>query len=346
MTQFTVVDKLDREHWDTFVHEHPKGSVFHSSYMIDVFRGTKNYHPLFLAALDKTGEILAMVVSICVQTLPGPLGNLSSRAIFYAEPLCREDIRGAEALEVLLAEHDAKVRKKALFAEVRPLCAAGTEKAALARCGYVYTDYLNFLADLRRSKDELWHMMSKSCRAVIRRSQNRGVEVRDATTEQGVEILYDILRLSYIQAKVPLADKSLFVKALALLQPQNMIKISVAHYRERAVAAGVILLFKKKIYAWYGGLDRENIKTIFPAECLVWHEMEWGRQQQYQLYDFGGAGWPDKPYGVREFKAKFGGELVSYGRYNKVYSPWKLALAEKAYGLGRRMVKPQNWKRL
>ena len=43
------------------------------------------------------------------------------------------------------------------------------------------------------------------------------------------------------------------------------------------------------------------------------------------------AGWPDKPYGVREFKAKFGGSLVHYGRYRKVYSRWKMALAERAY---------------
>jgi hypothetical protein len=44
---------------------------------------------------------------------------------------------------------------------------------------------------------------------------------------------------------------------------------------------------------------------------------------------------------VREYKAKFGGELVCYGRYRKVYSPWKLRLAERAYQFGRTVIAPK-----
>jgi lipid II:glycine glycyltransferase (peptidoglycan interpeptide bridge formation enzyme) len=31
-----------------------------------------------------------------------------------------------------------------------------------------------------------------------------------------------------------------------------------------------------------------------------------------------GAGAPDQDYGVREFKARFGGELVNYGRFIRI----------------------------
>ena len=61
----------------------------------------------------------------------------------------------------------------------------------------------------------------------------------------------------------------------------------------------------------------------------------------FERYDFGGAGWPNVPYGVRDFKASFGGELVCYGRYRKVYSRWKMALAERAYELGRTVISPK-----
>ena len=54
-----------------------------------------------------------------------------------------------------------------------------------------------------------------------------------------------------------------------------------------------------------------------------------------------GAGWPDVPYGVRDFKASFGGELVCYGRYRHVYSPWKMALAERVYEFGRTVISPK-----
>ena len=35
-----------------------------------------------------------------------------------------------------------------------------------------------------------------------------------------------------------------------------------------------------------------------------------------------GAGEPDKPYGVREFKARFGGKEVEYGRFLFIAHPW------------------------
>ena len=34
-----------------------------------------------------------------------------------------------------------------------------------------------------------------------------------------------------------------------------------------------------------------------------------------------GAGSPDENYGVRDFKARFGGELVEYGRFKKILNP-------------------------
>jgi lipid II:glycine glycyltransferase (peptidoglycan interpeptide bridge formation enzyme) len=34
-----------------------------------------------------------------------------------------------------------------------------------------------------------------------------------------------------------------------------------------------------------------------------------------------GAGIPDRPYGVRDFKMEFGGEVVEYGRYLCIRKP-------------------------
>ena len=35
-----------------------------------------------------------------------------------------------------------------------------------------------------------------------------------------------------------------------------------------------------------------------------------------------GAGKPDDSYGVREFKAKFGGQLVEHGRFQNIINPF------------------------
>jgi lipid II:glycine glycyltransferase (peptidoglycan interpeptide bridge formation enzyme) len=69
---------------------------------------------------------------------------------------------------------------------------------------------------------------------------------------------------------------------------------------------------------------------------LRWFELRWAHDNGFSVYDSGGAGQPDVPYGVRKFKSKFGGRLVQYGRYRRVNSPWRLAIAERAYELNRR----------
>lgn len=341
MASFTIVESLDQERWDKFVQEHPKGSIFHTSYMVEVFKRAKNHSPLFLAALDSAGEVAALLVAVRVQTLPDPLGSLSSRSIFYAEPLCREDACGQEALTALLENHDALMRDKVLFTEVRALGAANREKSALIQAGYAYEDYLNYLLPLRTQFDQLWHTMRNSCRANIRRGKKHGIIIQDRTSQEGVDTLYSLLQRTFERAKVPLADKSLFVEALRIFQPQDMIRVSIASYQDKPVAASSVLLYKKTVYQWYWGI--EIIKSIYPAECITWGDIEWGHQHGYEIYDFGGAGWPNKPYGVRDFKAKFGGDLVNYGRYRKIYSPLKFALAERGYELIRNLMNPKAW---
>jgi hypothetical protein len=56
------------------------------------------------------------------------------------------------------------------------------------------------------------------------------------------------------------------------------------------------------------------------------------------VFDFGGGGRADEEYGVRDFKAKFGGELVNYGRNVCVHGPVRLALSRAGYRLTRRFL--------
>ena len=342
---FTIVNTvhgLDLDRLEQFIAQHPKGSIFHQPAMCEVYAATKHYEPLFFAAIDTagdaSGDILALLVASRIQTLPNPFGKVSARSIWYAEPLCRDDEAGIVALRAVIERHDAELRRSALFTEIRPVWAAGAERTALEQCGYEYLGYLNYVVNLSRPLDELWAGLHKSCRRGIERSRKRGLVVEDMTTEAGVDVLYDCLQLSYGRSQVPLADKSLFTAAFDIL-PREQIKISVAWYEGAPVAAGILLCSKDLIYAWYGGLQR--VKGLSAFDCLTWHEIEWAQQHGYRLYDFGGAGWPNEPYGVRDFKAKFGGELVNYGRYRKVYAPRTLRLAEKVYSLVRSSVSPQ-----
>lgn len=322
--------------WDAFVDAHPKGSVFHTAAMTRVFAAARGHAPLAVAARDPQGRIAAMLVAVRVNTLGGPLSRVASRSIYYAEPICRDDATGAEALGQLVRLHDRRMAG-VLFAEVRPLDAPGPERAVLEAHGYSFFDYLNYVVDLTPSEDELLARCKKSVRRQLKNNARRGLEVVEPPLPADPQQLYDHIRLSYARSAVPLADISLFRAALALL-PAEVVMLRTVLHNGAPVGSSVSLAYKGRLYGWYMGSERH---AGVSADCAItWEELVWGKRQGMTLYDFGGAGLPDEPYGPREFKAKFGGELTHFGRYRKVFGPIRLGIAKAAYGVARRFVAP------
>jgi lipid II:glycine glycyltransferase (peptidoglycan interpeptide bridge formation enzyme) len=116
-----------------------------------------------------------------------------------------------------------------------------------------------------------------------------------------------------------------------------MVRFTLAWVDQTPVAASVELLYRDVMYGWYGGVDRAY-SSYRPSELLMWHILKWGAENGYAVYDFGGAGQPDEEYGVRDFKAKFGGELVCFGRNTCVHAPTALALSRRAYQIYRKVM--------
>jgi serine/alanine adding enzyme len=328
-----IVDLLNREIWSSFVQQHPNGSIFHTPEMFDVFQTTRGYVPLLLAALDSIGDVLALLVSVKVQTLPSIFGPISSRALLYAQPICRSGEQGSTALKAIVEEHDRRMRRSVLFTEVRPLSGDGGERVALAERGYEHEEYINYLSDLRLSPEELVRRMNKHGRRDLRAGQRQGLSAEDATCMEGIDALYPILQETFANARVPLANKELFVNALRILSPRKMMKVFLVQHEGRPVAGTIVLCHRNTVFFWYAGKRRVN--TMHAMEVIVFAMLEWAHFHDYRTFDYGGAGRPDKKYGVRDFKAKLGGELVNYGRYRKIYSPWKFAIAERAYEASR-----------
>jgi lipid II:glycine glycyltransferase (peptidoglycan interpeptide bridge formation enzyme) len=53
----------------------------------------------------------------------------------------------------------------------------------------------------------------------------------------------------------------------------------------------------------------------------TWAAMEFANNNHIPIFDFMGAGIKGLDYGVRDYKSRFGGELVEYGRFIKIADP-------------------------
>ncbi|MBN1582233.1 MAG: GNAT family N-acetyltransferase [Anaerolineae bacterium] len=335
----TIVRSLPEKEWRRFVGEHPQGNIFHTPDMFAVFAQAKGYEPNLWAAVDSHGRALALFTPIRVTLMDNQvLSRFTARSIAYGSVLCVSGPEGQEALEVLLRAYKRDTKKRVLFTELRNLADISGVHSLLSANGFAYEDHLNYLIDLDRPADQVLQGLGKRTRKQIRRGLRDGiVKISEVTERSELDRWYETLKATYKFAQVPLADYSLFEAAYDHLHPKGMAKFLQAQIDDKLVACSIELPFKNTVYGWYGGCYREYSQHV-PNELLIWHILEWGANNGYAVYDFGGAGKPDEEYGVRDFKAKFGGELVCYGRHIYVHMPFFLKLGQLGYAMYRKFL--------
>jgi len=323
--------------WDGFVESHIKGTIFHTCAMIRTMESAKGHSPFAHAAVDENNAICAMLVAVKVSTLGRWADRIAARSILYAEPIFLESRQGREGVAQLLRHHDNYMRRRTLFAEVRPFFAAPVSENALLNQGYELLGYYNYELNLQRDEQQLFIGLDPKCRNNVRSTKRRGLIVREVEPFKELNRFYAIVSESYAGSKVPLADRSLFESAFREM-PQNICRVFFAEYEGEVAAVACFLAFKNRVVYWYAGAKR--IPGISAMSMILWEAITKYSVEGYQSFDFAGAGWEGEEYGPGKFKAKFGGVLTNFGRYRKVYSPWKLRCASSAYKIMRGWISP------
>jgi lipid II:glycine glycyltransferase (peptidoglycan interpeptide bridge formation enzyme) len=333
-----VVQQLDEQQWKAFVDNTRYGSIFHTPEMFRVFAQTKGNQPALWAVVDNSGHPLALMPLVYVTLMDGLLRQLTTRAIAYGSVLCAPGLEGKQALRLLLETYKREAKNRALFSELRNLYDLSDIQDILAEHSFAFEGHLNYLINLNRPAEEVLQSIGQRTRKKIRKGLRDGlVKMSEVTNTDELEHWYEILQKTYSNAQVPLADRSLFVAAFKELYPKGMAKFLLAKVDRVTAACSIELPYKDTIYGWYGGSDREY-SDYLPNEMLIWHILEWGANNGYHTYDFGGAGKPDEEYGVRDFKAKFGGDLVNFGRNIYVHNSMLLRLSKQGYEVYRRFL--------
>jgi serine/alanine adding enzyme len=329
--------QLDEHIWRDFVDRHPQGTVFHTPEMFQVFAHTNGYHPNLWAMVDENDHPVALFIAVKMTLGTRLLRRFTSRAIVHGSVLCLPGVVGQQALDALLKAYKHMVEREVLFTELRNLSDISDLDPIFDQNGFVYEEHLDFLIDLSRPPSEVLQSIGRRTRKKIRRGLRDGYVSTSAITDRSeLDIWYRVLQSTYRNARVPLADRSLFEAVFDQLFPNNMARFVLARVNGVPAACSLELLYKNTMYGWYGGVDRQYSR-YFPNELMHWHILEWGARNGYSVYDFGGAGTPGEAYGVRDFKAKFGGDLVRFGRYCHIHSLRRLKLSKLVYGLYRRI---------
>ena len=330
-----ITTEINKQSWQDFIKAHPNGSILQSVEMFEIFEKTDKFEPLVLAAFDDD-DILCGILSgvyICEKMGIGKL--LSSRFVVYGGPLLSGgDKLQKESLDALLKELIDQTRKKALFIQFRNLFSWEEHLLVFEQNGFGLLDRLNFILDTS-GREKVLTNMSASRRRQIRKGLNSGAEIIEAENIAQVREFYHLLyRLYRYKVKKPLPDWSFFENFYLKSREGKLGIIRLVRYNDKIIGGILSPVWQNKvIYEWYVcGLDKEY-KKQHPSVLSTWAAIDYALNNDIKTFDFMGVGKPDVPYGVRDFKARFGGRMVNYGRLTRVNNRFLYHIAELGYNV-------------
>jgi lipid II:glycine glycyltransferase (peptidoglycan interpeptide bridge formation enzyme) len=334
-----VTSSIDWNRWDDFVYSHPKGNIFQTSCMANVYKLTQNYEPVSLAVVDlESNDIIAVLQAVIVRQMGGIFSVFSSRSIIYGGPIYDEKKENSEAIRMLIEEYEKVIASKVIYTEIRNMWDTRQIRDIIEQNGYSLTDHFNALIDLNKPVDELWNQLKRDKKRGIKKSEELGITIERSQSKESIKVFYELVKETYNKAKVPLAPISFFEAAFEILVPKQKALLLFARDNvNNVIATQFALMYKDRIYAWYTG-SREEYLKFHPGDALIWYLLKYGSEHGYKVFDFGGGGGPNKNENLREYKSRFGTEFPCYGRYEKTYSETRSKIANTSLKIYKRLI--------
>lgn len=305
-----IVDNRDVDEvaWANLAQASSVASWFQTKEAYDFFDGL-SFLDAFAYGVEENGRLKGVVVGY-VQKDGGRIKQFfSRRAIVLGGPLLAEDIL-EKGLALLLGTLKSKLKNRAIYIETRNFNDYSRWRSVFDANGFAYEPHLNFHV---RCDDwnEVEHNIGKHRRRYIRLSINNGATIVEHPTREQVECFYMVLKELYkTKIKAPLFPFEFFEKLYAM----DSCRYVLVEYNNRIVGGSVCVCTKHAVYEWFAcGKDGEN-KNIYPSSLTKYAGIKFSYEKGCKVFDMMGAGKPDEKYGVRDFKAEFGGDLVEHGR--------------------------------
>jgi lipid II:glycine glycyltransferase (peptidoglycan interpeptide bridge formation enzyme) len=323
----TDISKINAEQWAKLVETSPTASWFQTKACYDFYASLSFMKP-YVFAVSEDEQLTGLLCGYIIADGGKLKQYFSRRAIIPGGALLAETISD-EALLQLLQTVINSLKNKAIYIEFRNYNDYSAYTAIFAKADFEYQQHLNFKIPTA-SVEQAFSRLVSTKRRDVRISQKEGAVITEITTNEELAEYYLILQdLYHTKVKTPLFPIEFFEKIITLPE----CRIFGIKYRGKVIGGSVcVFLSAKAAYEWFVcGIDRKY-KNIYSSTLATWAAIQYTAENNYQYFDMMGAGKPNDSYGVRDFKAKFGGEMVEEGRFLCITKP-------KLYALGKWAIK-------
>ncbi|MDD6747532.1 MAG: GNAT family N-acetyltransferase [Paludibacteraceae bacterium] len=308
MAHILTYDLIDRQQWSELVRTRETGTWFQSPEAYDFFASLPELMEPFVYGVERAEKLCAVCVGYVTKE-PNPIKQFFTRraiiigGVVVAANCAKEDI------VILLNYVRKELKPKSIYIETRNFNDFSPWKEAFEAAGFVYKPHLNFHVDPATNN--------------LSDNRKRQLKKSDAVVSEGVSELeirewYEVLSELYrTKVKTPLWPIDFFLEAYR----QGIAKFLLVKHEGRIIGGSMVVADERTVYEWFEcGLNAE-CKDQYPSVMATWGGIQLAHQSGCTRYDMMGAGEPGVPYGVRDFKAEFGGQMVEHGRFLCVCKP-------------------------
>jgi lipid II:glycine glycyltransferase (peptidoglycan interpeptide bridge formation enzyme) len=319
--------EIGRERWQQLLKSSSVRSFFQSPAAHEFFSQCGEFDSVAIGV--ESGDILQGVIVISLYKEGGALKRcFTSRGVINGGPLLSNEISDEE-LSFLLKGVKQHFRRKCIYLETRNFNDYSRWRAVFEQEGFSYQPHYNYHIDTS-NMEKVMSNMNRSRRREIHRALLNGAIVEE--NKEYIEFFYDHLSELYkTKVRKPLSSRRFFEQLVA----QTFTRLFVAKTPDNEIISGILTveLPEDVMYGWYGYGQKRINEKFHPSTMKIYAALQYAAEHGFQRFDMMGAGSPgDGGYGVRDFKAQFGGTLVEHGRFLHVYN-------RPVYALGKLYIK-------
>ena len=282
MLQPIWITEDSAEKWDTFVYNHPFGSIGNLFKWKIIIEETFNHiKGSILALVDKDNEIRAGISVYSVKSwLTGKRLVCAPFSTIF-DPLISNDEQFQELLIELV-----KFYKKENFhsIEIRTLKSTSLIDANdLTTLSYYKHQYIKLQGDL----ESLKLSFHKSCvQRPLSRAFKNDLKCRRTYSYDDLKIFYHFYFLTRKRLGLPVVPFLFYISIWKHLSKSKRVVMFITELAGKPVGAMLLLQFKDHLIVDSLGWDRE-FKKISPSVSLYWEAIQYAHKQGLKIFDFG-----------------------------------------------------------
>ncbi len=300
------IDPLCDPRWATFIANHPRSSVFHTTSWLRALQTVYGYEPVAVTTCPPGASLTSGLVFCRIKSW------LTGRRLVSLpfSDHCEALIDGPAELDKMLLHMKQHLNKgKWKYVEIRPVSHRPGSHVGLETS----LTYCFHRLDLSKSAQELFHNFHKDCvQRKIRRAEREALKYEEGNSEALLQKFYRLVVMTRRRQYLPPQPLAWFRGLVSAFG--NDLKIRVASKGDLPVASILTLSHKRRMVYKYGG-SMASLNKLGGMAFLFWKTIQEAKDKGFEELDLGRS--DSDNLGLITFKEHWGaaGTALRYWTY-------------------------------